>query len=209
MALKDPTRPVDAGPVHPRAPRPKQRTVGPYRLLPRERRHGLVIVYTGDGRGKTTAALGLLLRARGWDMRVAMFQFIKSCEVDRGEHVAARRLGVDVTPLGSGFTWLSENIEEDRKLALACWNRCVQALESGDYDVLFFDELTYALGYSWLSHNEVFEALRRRSKCTHVVITGRMATPELIGFAGLVTEMREVRHPYRERGLGAQPGIDL
>jgi cob(I)alamin adenosyltransferase len=177
--------------------------------LARERRDGLVIVYTGDGKGKTSAALGVLLRARGWDTKVAMLQFIKTCEVDRGEHRAARRLGVDVTPLGSGFTWLSENIEEDRKLARACWNRCVEALESGDYDVVIFDELTYALAYGWLSHDEVFEAIRRRPKGTHVIITGRMATPELIAFADLVTEMREVRHPYRERGLGAQPGIDL
>jgi cob(I)alamin adenosyltransferase len=130
---------------------------------PRDRRDGLVVLHTGDGKGKTTAALGILLRASGREMKVAMLQL---------EHVAARRLG-------------------------------------GEYDVVILDELTYPLAYGWLTHEEVFDALRHRPPGTHVVITGRLATPELIGFADLVTEMREVKHPYRERGLGAQPGIEL
>ncbi len=208
MPPKDPTKPIDEGPRHPDAPRPKRQTVGPYRLLPRERRTGLVIVNTGNGKGKTTAALGLLLRARGWDMNVAVFQFIKSA-TERGEHRAARKLGADVVPLGAGFTWLSEKIEQDRQLALDCWSRCVEAIESGDYDLLIFDELTYALAFGWLQHEEVFEALRNRPPGTHIVITGREATDELIAFADLVTEMREIKHPYRERGIAAQAGMEL
>ncbi len=209
MALKDPTRPVEEGPLHPRAPRPKQRTVRSYRVPPRDKRHGLIIVHTGDGKGKTTAALGILLRATGRRMKVAMLQFIKSPGAEQGEHIAARQLGVEIVPLGGGFTWLSENVEEDRVLARTGWERCLAVLESGEYDVVILDELTYALAYGWLTHEEVFETLRRRPKGTHVVITGRLATPELIAFADLVTEMREVKHPYRERGLGAQPGIEL
>ncbi|HEX7051916.1 MAG TPA: cob(I)yrinic acid a,c-diamide adenosyltransferase [Longimicrobiales bacterium] len=209
MPYLDPTRPVDDRPRHPRAPRPKQRTPGRYPLPPRERRRGLVIVNTGDGKGKTTAALGILLRAAGRDMRVAMLQFIKTADCERGEHIGARRLGVEILPLGGGFTWLSEDIEADRRLARECWARCVAVLESGEYDVIIFDELTYALAYGWLTHDEVFDALRARPQGTHVVITGRNATPALIEFADLVTEMREIKHPYRERGLGAQPGIEL
>lgn len=178
-------------------------------MPPRDRRHGLVLVHTGGGKGKTTAALGLLLRATGRDMRVAMLQFIKTAGVERGEHIAARRLGVRILPLGAGFTWLSERIDEDRRLARECWARCVEVLHSGEYDVVIFDELTYALSYGWLEHDAVFAALRDRPPGVHVVITGRNATPELVQFADLVTEMREVKHPYRTIGLGAQPGIEL
>ncbi|MEX2472220.1 MAG: cob(I)yrinic acid a,c-diamide adenosyltransferase [Gemmatimonadota bacterium] len=207
--MPDPARHPDEGARHPKAPRPKTRTPGPYPVPPRERRTGLVIVNTGNGKGKTTAALGILLRARGRDMSVAMLQFIKSADTERGEHVAARRLGVDVIPMGAGFTWLSERIDEDRALARECWARCTDVLLSGDWDVVVFDELTYALHYGWLEHDEVFDVLERRPKGTHVVITGRNATDELVAYADLVTEMREVKHPYRTQGLGAQPGIEL
>ena len=142
-------------------------------------------------------------------MSVAMLQFIKTADTERGEHVAARELGVDIVPMGAGFTWLSEHLEEDRALARSCWRQCVEVLNSGDYDMVVLDELTYALSYGWLDHEEVFEPLRRRPVGVHVVITGRNATPELIEFADLVTEMQETKHPYRTIGLGAQPGIEL
>ena len=206
----DPHGPTDDdGPRHPKAPRPKTRTPGAYRVPPREKRNGLVIVNTGNGKGKTTAALGILLRAAGRDMKVAMLQFIKSADTERGEHIGARRLGVEIIPMGAGFTWLSEEIEKDQALARECWARCTEALNSGDYDVVIFDELTYALSYGWLEHDEVLPVLRDRPIGTHVVITGRNATPELCEFADLVTEMNEVKHPYRTQGIGAQPGIEL
>ncbi len=194
---------------HPKAPVPKTRTPGPYPLPPRERRTGLVLIYTGNGKGKTTAALGLLLRAVGRGMQAAMYQFVKTTDVERGEHVGARRLGVEVVSMGAGFTWLSESIEEDRRLARECWARCAEALHSGKYDLVVFDELTYALAYGWLDHDEVFSVLEARPKGTHVVITGRKATEELVEFGDLVSEVQEVKHPYRTRGLGAQPGIEL
>ncbi|TVR64294.1 MAG: cob(I)yrinic acid a,c-diamide adenosyltransferase [Gemmatimonadales bacterium] len=205
----DPREPVDSSPRHPSAPRPKQRTPGPYPVPPRERRTGLVLLHTGNGKGKTTAALGILLRAAGRDMKVGMLQFLKTTGVDRGEHIGARRLGIEIIPLGSGFTWLSERIEEDRELARSCWARCREALESEAYDILIFDELTYALSYGWLDHEDVLPVIAARPPGTHVVITGRNATPELVEFADLVTEMREVKHPYRTRGIGAQPGLEL
>ncbi len=194
---------------HPKAPVPKTRTPGPYPLPPKEKRTGLVIVNTGKGKGKTTAALGVMLRAVGRGMKVAMYQFVKTSDVERGEHVGARALGVDVVSMGAGFTWLSESLEEDQKLARECWARCAEVLDSGAYDLVIFDELTYALTYGWLTHEEVCGVLQRRPKGTHVVITGRNAPEELIDFADLVSEVQEIKHPYRTRGLGAQPGIEL
>ena len=211
-SAQDPSRAPDApkdAPRARRAPRPKQKRPGPYRVPPRERRHGLLIVNTGHGKGKTTAALGVLLRAAGRGMRVGMFQFIKSAENPYGEHVAARRLGVDITPLGDGFTWLSEDIAADRALAVAGWERCQAALASGDYDVLIFDEMTYAFTYGWLDLDEVLAAVRARPAGTHVIVTGRDAPAALVDAADLVTEMRLVKHPYKDQGIGAQPGIEL
>jgi cob(I)alamin adenosyltransferase len=207
----DPARaPDDAtAPGKRRPPRPKKKQPGPYRVPPRERRHGLLIVNTGHGKGKTTAALGLLLRAAGRGMRVGMFQFIKSAANPYGEHVAAARLGVEIIPLGDGFTWLSENIEADRALAAAGWARCRDALAGGEFDVLIFDEMTYALNYGWLDTAEVLAAIGARPAGTHVVVTGRDASDALVAAADLVTEMRLVKHPYREQGIGAQPGIEL
>lgn len=192
-----------------KAPVPKRKRPGPYRVPPREQRHGLLIVNTGDGKGKSTAALGLLLRATGRGMRVGMWQFVKSAETLYGEHLAADRLGVEIVPLGDGFTWLTEDIEEDRALAERGWSLCREALRGGEYDVLVFDELTYPLRFGWLDAEEVLREIRDRPAGTHVVITGRGAPDALVEAADLVTEMRLVKHPYREQGIGAQPGIEL
>lgn len=209
--VTDPTAPPELPLCRPdrRGPRPKQKRPGPYRVPPRERRHGLLIVNTGDGKGKTTAALGLLLRATGRGMTVGVYQFIKNTEARYGEHIAAERLGVSITPLGDGFTWLSENIEADRALAATGWATCRDALLNGAYDVLILDELTYPLNYGWLSTSEVLDAIRARPAGTHVVVTGRNAPQALVDAADLVTEMRAIKHPYRDRGLGAQAGIEL
>jgi cob(I)alamin adenosyltransferase len=192
-----------------KAPVPKKKKPGLYRVLPREQRHGLLIVNTGDGKGKTTAALGLLLRAKGRGMSVGMFQFVKSADTRYGEHIAADSLGVEITPLGDGFTWLSENIDDDRALAERGWARVRQLLADGAFDVLILDEMTYCLTFKWLDEGEVIAALKARPSWMHVVITGRDASPALIDAADLVTEMRMVRHPYREQGIGAQAGIEL
>jgi cob(I)alamin adenosyltransferase len=192
-----------------KAPVPKRKKPGPYRVPPREQRHGLLIVNTGDGKGKTTAALGVLLRASGREMRVGMFQFIKSAETRYGEHVAAAKLGVEIIPLGDGFTWLTENIEADRALAAAGWARVREVLAAGTFDVLILDELTYCLTFGWLDTTDVIDAIRSRPRGTHVVVTGRDAPQMLIEAADLVTEMRVVKHPYRDQGIAAQPGIEL
>lgn len=214
-AAQDRTDPLAAPVAVPRptggrkAPVPKKKRPGTYRVPPREKRNGLLIVNTGDGKGKTTAALGILLRAAGRGMRVGMWQFIKNPDARYGEHLAAEKLGVQVLGLGDGFTWLSENIEDDRVLAERGWTICRDALRSGEYDVLIFDEMTYPLKFGWLDLTQVLDEIARRPTGTHVVVTGRGAPDALIAAADLVTEMRLIKHPYREQGIGAQPGIEL
>lgn len=170
---------------------------------------GLVIVNTGDGKGKTTAALGVLFRATGQNMRVVMLQFLKSKTGNWGEMRAAQRLGVEIIPLGDGFTWLSKDLDKDRALAQACWQLCREKIESNQYDVVIMDEMTYALNYGWLSLEEVLTTLRERNPLLHIIITGRDAPAELIEFADMVTEMREVKHPYKAQGIMAQKGIEF
>jgi len=172
-------------------------------------RKGLVIVNTGNGKGKTTAALGLLMRCWGQDFRVVMLQFLKAKTGKWGEIRAAQRMGVEITPLGQGFTWMSENIEQDRALAQACWQQCREKIESGLYDVVILDEITYPLKYGWLDLEEVLATLQQRDPQMHVIITGRDAPEELIAYADLVTEMREIKHPYKLQGVRAQKGIEF
>ena len=178
------------------------------RKHPRRRGQGLVIVNTGNGKGKTTAALGLLLRAWGRGMRSVMFQFIKSRTANWGENRAAKKLGVELIPLGAGFTWMSQDIEKDRALAREGWERCRAALGDSEYAVVILDELTYLMKFGWLDVQELILALRERPPGQHVVITGRDAPPELMEFADLVTEMQERKHPYKS-GVKAQPGIEF
>jgi len=176
--------------------------------MPVRKRKPLVILYTGNGKGKTTAALGMMLRAWGRGMKVCMLSFIKSQTSNYGEERAARKLGIEIIPLGAGFTWLSKDIEADKALARSCWELCKAKIASGEYDIVVLDEITYPVSYGWLDVGEVLETLRARPPDLHVVLTGRDAHPALIEFADLVTEMREVKHPFAA-GVKAQPGVDF
>ena len=171
-------------------------------------RPGLVIVNTGDGKGKTTAALGVLLRGWGRGMRVVMLQFIKKQTGNWSEIKAARRMGVEIIPLGDGFTWLSDDLERDKATVRRCWALCRERIESAAYDVVILDELTYPLSFGWLTWDEVHAVLAARHPGMHVIVTGRDAIPQLVEFADLITEMREVKHPY-QRGIKAQAGIEF
>jgi len=171
-------------------------------------RQALVIVLTGHGKGKTTAALGVVLRAWGRDMKTVVLQFVKARTSNYGENRAAKKLGIEMIPLGEGFTWLSEDIEKDKATARECWELARQKIASGQYDIVVLDEMTYPMSYGWIPVEEVIDALRQRPQGLHVIITGRDAPQELIDFADLVTEMREVKHPY-QKGLKARPGIDF
>src|SRR3972149_10337783 len=176
--------------------------------MPTKKRKPLVILYTGDGKGKTTAALGLLLRAWGRGMKVVMLSFIKSETANFGEEQAAHKLGLELIPVGAGFTWLSKDLEKDKALARRCWELCKEKIGSGAYDVIVLDEITYPITYGWLALDEVIDVLRQRPRDLHVVLTGRDAPQALIDFADLVTEMREVKHPFGA-GIKAQPGVDF
>lgn len=170
---------------------------------------GLVIVNTGNGKGKTTAALGLLLRASGWEKRICMLQFIKNQGASGGEIRMARRLGLEIIPCGDGFTWQSKDLNQSAALAQAAWQDAQRRIASNQYDLVILDEFTYTLILGWLKTSDVLEWLRlNKPDGMHLVITGRDAPSALIDYADIVTEMREIKHPYQS-GLSAQKGIEF
>ena len=171
-------------------------------------RQGLVIVNTGEGKGKTTAALGVLFRAWGRDFRVRMFQFIKHSTARFGEHRAAKKLDIRIEAMGDGFTWLSKDMDQTTALAVAQWERCREAILEGGEDIIILDEFTYAMHYGWVPVEDVLGTLRGKPDGMHVIITGRYAPEALVEFADLVTEMKLIKHPYQEQGIRAQPGLE-
>ena len=175
---------------------------------PKHVKKGLVMIYTGAGKGKTTAALGLLFRALGRGWRVAVVQFIKGAW-KTGEAMMAKELSgrVDWFCMGDGFTWNTQNYEQDAASARRAWAKCLELLHDERYHVVIFDELNYVLHYNFLSVQDVLDGLASKPPQMHVVITGREAPEALIAVADLVTEMREIKHPY-QAGIAAQPGID-
>jgi cob(I)alamin adenosyltransferase len=174
------------------------------------KRRGLVIVHTGPGKGKTTAALGLAMRAVGSGLRVLMVQFIKG-SWHYGELDAAEMLGPDkltIRPMGRGFVKLGGEIDpEDKKAAEEAWTFAREKLFSGEYDMIVLDEINYAINYGLLPVGPVVEALKRKPERVHVVLTGRSAPAEIVEVADTVTEMREVKHAY-QKGIEAQRGIE-
>lgn len=176
-----------------------------------EKTRGLLILHTGNGKGKTTCALGLMMRAAGRGLKCCMIQFMKSRKDRYGEHVSAEKLGIEIHTMGDGFTWDTKNPEQDRATAHATWELCLSKMRSGDYDLLVFDELIYVLSYKMLDLEEVIaelRAVRAAQPALHIVLTGRDAPPELIAAADLVTEMREIKHPFNV-GIRAQQGIEF
>jgi cob(I)alamin adenosyltransferase len=172
---------------------------------------GLLIVYTGPGKGKTTCALGAGFRAVGQGLRVLMVQFIKG-SWHYGELDAAKMLGDDkfeIRPMGRGFVKIGgpETDPEDIRLAEECWETGREAIYSGKYDLVILDEINYVISYKMLKAEAIVEALKGRPEEVHVICTGRNAHPLLVEQADLVTEMKEVKHPYT-KGILAQRGID-
>jgi len=174
-----------------------------------EETRGLLIVYTGDGKGKTTAALGLMLRAWGRGARVAMFQFIKSGTADYGEYRAAERLGIEIRSLGDGCSWESKDWNASRQVNVQAWEWVKERIRSGTYSMLVLDEFTFLFHFGWLDVDETVRwILKNKPPELHLIITGRYAPPELIAAADLVTEMRQVKHHYQEQGLTGVLGVD-
>jgi len=169
---------------------------------------GLIIVYTGHGKGKSTAAFGAIFRSLGRGFRVAVVQFIKG-EWISGEVKALEKFGsqVDYFSVGDGFTWNTKSLAKDVECALKGWNTCLKLLRAKNHDVYLFDELIYVLKYKFLSLPQVMRGIREKDIKAHLILTGRDAPQKLIHMADLVTEMKEIKHPYRQ-GILAQPGID-
>jgi cob(I)alamin adenosyltransferase len=167
-----------------------------------------VLVNTGDGKGKSTAAFGVVMRAvaRGW--RVCVIQFIKSGKWKVGEEAVARKLGVEWLKGGDGFTWDSPDLDESRGRAAAAWQLAAEAIASGRYELVVLDEITYPLNWSWISVDEAVEAIRNRPPQVNVVATGRDAPAALVDVADTVTEMVKVKHAY-DRGITARRGLDF
>jgi len=169
----------------------------------------LLIVHTGDGKGKTTAALGMVFRAWGRGMKVCVIQFIKAETGQWGEVKAAKKLGIEWHTTGDGFTWLSKDMDETTARALHGWEIAKEKISSGNYDLIVLDEFTYPLTNNWLDTTKVLEWIRiNQPSNLHLVITGRSAPAALIQQADLVTEMLMIKHPF-EHGVQAQPGIEF
>ena len=171
------------------------------------RAESLVLVNTGDGKGKSSAAFGVVMRSVARDWRVAVVQFIKSGTWQTGEEKVARRLGVNWGTLGAGFSWDREDLDEGRATAVEAWRHARSLLEADDHRLVVLDEVTYPVNWGWLDVNEVVTAIRDRSPKVNVVVTGRNAPEQLVAVADTVTEMRNVKHAY-EAGLRALKGVD-
>ena len=169
---------------------------------------GLVIVNTGNGKGKTTAAMGTAVRAWGRGLKVIILQFIKHSTANFGEQRAAQKMGLEMRVMGDGFTWRSQDLEKTADLAVAHWQDCKEIIASGEYDLIVLDEFTYPMHYGWVDTDEVIEVLKNRPEMQHIIITGRNAPEALVEYADLVTEMQVVKHPY-QKGIKAQPGIEF
>ena len=178
---------------------------------PEGERRGLLIVHTGDGKGKSTAAFGLALRAFGRQhvhgKRVAIFQFMKVPSARFGEHRAFEQLGLPIEGLGDGFSWKSQDLEHSAQLARDGWQKARSAILGGEHFLVVLDEITYPLIYGWLPLGDVLQTLRERPKDVHVCLTGRRCPPELIELADTVTEMTLIKHAFKA-GVPAQRGIE-
>lgn len=171
------------------------------------RQPSLLLVNTGDGKGKSTAAFGTAMRAiaRGW--RVAVVQFLKSGEWSVGEEKIGRQIGIDWFALGDGFTWDSENMDQSEAIAREAWSVAAEKIGSADYELIVLDEITYPINWGWVDLEEVVYVLGQRPDKVNVVVTGRDAPRELIEIADTVTEMKKVKHAY-DKGVMARRGID-
>ena len=180
----------------------------------RENTKGLLMLNTGDGKGKTTAAIGVMVRAAGRELNCCMIQFMKSKTDRYGEHESFEKLGIEVHTMGDGFTWDTNDKTQDIKTSEETWALCVEKMKTTEYDLLVFDELLYVLSYGFLDIDSVIaeiKAIREEQPHLHLILTGRNvdgAIDNLIEAADLVTEMKEVKHPFYA-GIFAQQGIEF
>ena len=171
---------------------------------------GLVLVHTGNGKGKSSSAFGVIARALGWGNQVGVVQFIKGKWIT-GERKFFEKFPDDIVwhTMGDGFTWNTQDLEKDKIAAEAAFSRGLEMMVSGGFDLIVMDEINIALRYDYLNVNDVIDGLKKRSDKTSVILTGRDAKPELMEYADLVSEMLEIKHPFKNAGIKAQRGIDF
>jgi len=175
----------------------------------RDKRKGLIVVNTGDGKGKSSSAFGMVFRAAAWGMKVCVIQFIKG-QWKTGEQRAAERFdNIEWHALGDGFTWNTQNPAQDIATSREIWDLCKEKLRSHEFDMLVFDEINYVTGYGWISGEEIAGFLREEKPAwMHIIMTGRNAAPEVIEIADTATEMRMLKHAF-EQGIKATQGIEF
>ncbi|WAR43490.1 cob(I)yrinic acid a,c-diamide adenosyltransferase [Methylomonas rapida] len=175
----------------------------------RERRQGVVLVHSGEGKGKSSSAFGMVFRAAGWGMNVCVIQFIKG-QWQTGEQKAAERFdNIEWHALGDGFTWNTKNPEQDIKTSRDIWEFAKQKIVSGAFDLVILDEINYCCGYGWISGQEVADFIRQdKPDWLHLVLTGRNAAPEVIAAAHTVTEMKPIKHAF-QAGIKAEQGVEF
>ena len=174
---------------------------------PEGERRGLIIVNTGDGKGKSTAAFGLAFRALGRGKAVKVYQFMKVPTARFGEHRMFEQIGIPIEGLGDGFSWKSQDLEHSAQLARDGWEKARATIMGGEHFMVVLDEITYPLIYGWLPLEGVLQTLRDRPKDVHVVLTGRRCPEEIIELADTVTEMKLIKHAFKA-GVPAQRGIE-
>ena len=187
----------------------RRKEVQELRIKERDQEKGLIIVFTGHGKGKTTASLGMALRTLGHGGCVAIIQFIKG-GWESGEAKALKEFGERMQwhSLGEGFTWETQDRERDKELAEKAWRKAMTYLKNKSYKLVILDEINIAIKLNYLELESVIKGIQNRPKLTHVVLTGRDAKNELIDIADLVTEMKLLHHPFKEQGVKAQKGIE-
>jgi cob(I)alamin adenosyltransferase len=180
------------------------------RLAEKDREKGLIIVNTGNGKGKTTAALGMVMRSLGHGYKVAIVQFIKGAWEPAEKAVLERwEDQLEFQAMGEGFTWETQDRERDIAKATAAWSTSLEYILNPEYRLVLLDEINIALKLGYLDVDTVIEGLARKPEDSHVILTGRGAPDQLIAIADLVTEMSLIKHPFREQGVKAQPGIEF
>ena len=188
----------------------RRKEVQDERLANKKAEKGLIIVNTGNGKGKTTAALGMVMRSLGHGYKVAIVQFIKGAWEPAEKAVLEQYSGqLNFHAMGEGFTWETQDRERDIAKAEAAWSQSLEYILNPEYKLVLLDEINIALKLGYLDVNQVIEGLKQKPTDSHVILTGRGAPAELIEVADLVTEMSLIKHPFREQGIKAQPGIEF
>lgn len=195
----------------------RRKEVQEKRLAEKSPEKGLIIVHTGNGKGKTTAGLGMVLRSLGHGYRVAIVQFIKGAwepaEKEALNHWTLAANGekpqLEFHAMGEGFTWETQDRERDIEKANAAWQKAQEFIDNPDFRLVFLDEINIALKLGYLNVEDVLAGLDKKPANSHIILTGRGAPTKLIEYADLVTEMTLVKHPFREQGIKAQPGIEF